>query len=114
MFRYAPRLVACEQPGSRPPSGLGLEIHVSQRLTVVVADDEASLVGFCYVPWRGKAARPILHGRESGGGGRCRQDREVGSAVRRLFSLGAAAMPCGYVRVGGSPRSSSIAALSQA
>ena len=44
--RYPPRLIACEQVRRRPPSGLGLEIHVSQRLTVVVADDEAASVLF--------------------------------------------------------------------
>ena len=51
--RYPPCLVAREQVGRRPPSGLGLEIHVSQRVPVVVANDEAASVVFFDVPrWR--------------------------------------------------------------
>jgi hypothetical protein len=69
--RYLPRLIACEQVRRRPPSGLGLEIHVSQRLTIVVADDEATAVVFLDVPRRWEAARRVLHRWESGGGGRC-------------------------------------------
>ena len=69
--RYPPRLIACEQVRRRPPSGLGLEIHVSQRLTIVVADDEETAVVFLDVPRRWEAARLVLHRRESGGGGRC-------------------------------------------
>ena len=54
--RNAPRLIACEQVRSRPPSGLGLEIYVSQRLTVVVADDEAGSVVLFDIPGRREAA----------------------------------------------------------
>jgi hypothetical protein len=55
--RDAPRFIAREQIGRCASSGLGLEIDVSQRLTVVVADDETTALVFLYVPrWR-KAAR---------------------------------------------------------
>ena len=37
--------------------GLGLKINVSQRLTVVVADDETTAVVFFDIPGRREAAR---------------------------------------------------------
>ena len=43
-------LISREQISRGAPSGFGLEIHVSQRLTVVVADDKAALVVFLDVP----------------------------------------------------------------
>ena len=54
VIRNAPRLIAREQTGGRAPSGFGLEIHVSQRLPVVVADDETTAVVFLCVPGGGK------------------------------------------------------------
>ena len=53
---YPPCLITREQVRRRPPSGLGLEIHVSQRLTVIVADDEAASVVLFDIPGRGEAA----------------------------------------------------------
>jgi hypothetical protein len=96
--RYPPRLIACEQVRRRPPSGLGLEIHVSQRLTIVVADDEATAVVFLDVPRRWEAARLVLHRRESWRRALLqeaelpakRQQPEVGarSGRRRLLQVG--------------------------
>ena len=42
--RYPPCLIAREQIGRGALSGFGLEIHASQRLAVVVADDKAASV----------------------------------------------------------------------
>jgi hypothetical protein len=51
------RFVSRQQTGGGTSTGLRLEINVSQRLTVVVADDEATAVMFFDVPrWR-EAAR---------------------------------------------------------
>ena len=36
IYRYPSRLIAREQISGRAPSGFALEIHVSQRLTVIV------------------------------------------------------------------------------
>ena len=58
--RDASRLIAREQIGCSAPSGLGLEIHVSQRLSVVVADDETTAVVFLNVPRRGKRRGSVM------------------------------------------------------
>jgi hypothetical protein len=50
------RLIAREQISGRAPSGFALEINVSQRLTVVVADDEAASVVLFDIPGRREAA----------------------------------------------------------
>ena len=42
--RDAPRLVACEQVGSRAAAWVILEIYVCQRMAVVVPHDEAGRV----------------------------------------------------------------------
>ena len=54
--RDASRLIAREQIGRSAPSGLGLEMHVRQRLSVVVADDETTAVVFLNVPRWGETA----------------------------------------------------------
>ena len=56
-FAAMRRLIAREQISGRAPSGFALEINVSQRLTVVVADDEAASVVLFDIPRRREAAR---------------------------------------------------------
>jgi hypothetical protein len=54
--RYPPRLVLGEQLGGRAASRLPLEIDVSERLPVGVADDEAGVVHLVERPRRREAA----------------------------------------------------------
>ena len=55
--RHAPHLVAGQQLGRRAATGLLLEIEISERLTVLVADDEARVVVLLDGPRRREAAR---------------------------------------------------------
>jgi hypothetical protein len=52
------RFKAGEQIGSRAPAGVTLEIYVSERLPVLVADDEACAVRFLDGPRGGKLRFP--------------------------------------------------------
>ena len=54
--------------GGCAPAGLGLEAHVSERWTIVVADDEAAAVVLFDIPGRREAAR---RHRQSPARGRC-------------------------------------------
>jgi hypothetical protein len=54
--RDPPCLVACEQLGCGPSSGLGFEIHISQCHPVIVADDEAAAIVLFDVPGRRESA----------------------------------------------------------
>jgi hypothetical protein len=81
-------------------AGLGLEIHVNQRLTVVVADDETNAVVFLFVPrWR-EAARPTGHSGMMDGEARKRAFPERPQSIAeegvrcRLTALGGRACVC--------------------
>ena len=58
--RYSSRLITGEQLAGGSSARLSLEKYVSQRLTIVVADDETTSVVFLYVPrWREAASRGV-------------------------------------------------------
>ena len=76
----AARLVAGKQLGSSASPRLILEIDIRQRVTVVILDDEAGIVGLIDSPWRREAAvgsKPFRKGLRSMPSGFSVQIREV-------------------------------------
>jgi hypothetical protein len=62
--RYPPCLIAREQLAGRAPAGRDLEIDVSQRLTVTVANDETTAVVLFDISGRWEAVRrKVIPGR---------------------------------------------------